>query len=612
MPLLKTRGDGQGHFGYEIQKQMRPRHRIGDIMIKEVFAKLLYIQACGLIAGAAIIGFQPTALAQDRVPLNQIQMTQEDVDQKLAQASGMLYGRGTPDEQNDAFNAMLYLATQLFLPRENVAEAQYHLSHFYRRGITGHLNSDSERSFHWMQQSAYSGHGHAQLTLGDSYRFGNRLEPDPALAVKWYERGVKNSPDGHGTYAAFFVGMAYFYGMGDVPVNYKKAKSYFEIANGHPPAEFLMGLLFEKGLGTDRNFKKAAHHYKQAIDFPYGISGRDSDLEYRGGSIKAGAKYRLAYLHKNGTGVEQDADKFVELIQSAAKSGIVDAQRDVGTLYRNGYAPLEKNMPEALRYYRMAAEGGDAKAAYFLGDIYLFGKGVKASSGDAIKYLSQSANTPYGFAQMRLGEIYETGEGGVFVNSDKALHWYKEAVNTGYPSAKDKLNKLQSKIKKPQRPAPKTAPPFRATSSSRYSPNELSAGEVFTGLAIIAGLVVAHNAMKEPKGTTSSQTDKSTPIGVSNCVQTVRNSFYMCQSVSDISNCTMTGCPDYWECGKYSLQYKNGKDKRRFHGSARKFGKCFRPSNFSAGDFVSDEFCDPATGKKSDNIYRLINKVCTP
>jgi hypothetical protein len=64
------------------------------------------------------------------------------------------------------------------------------------------------------------------------------------------------------------------------------------------------------------------------------------------------------------------------LLEKALK-GDADAQFELGKNYETGRAGLPKDMVQAERWYRQAADGGDAFAAASLGILFNFGKGVK-------------------------------------------------------------------------------------------------------------------------------------------------------------------------------------------------------------------------------------------
>ncbi len=84
----------------------------------------------------------------------------------------------------------------------------------------------------------------------------------------------------------------------------------------------------------------------------------------------------LAWNTLRGDGVPRDADKGVSMMRLAAETS-TRAQRELGMLYANIYQPSLNDFDQASAYLTMAAEAGDAEAAYHLGRL-------KEGAGDAI------------------------------------------------------------------------------------------------------------------------------------------------------------------------------------------------------------------------------------
>lgn len=61
----------------------------------------------------------------------------------------------------------------------------------------------------------------------------------------------------------FKLGVMYFRGQGAVEQDYGKAREWFEKAanNGHTVAKFNLGTIYGKGLGLEKNPKKAKEWY---------------------------------------------------------------------------------------------------------------------------------------------------------------------------------------------------------------------------------------------------------------------------------------------------------------------------------------------------------------
>ena len=66
---------------------------------------------------------------------------------------------------------------------------------------------------------------------------------------------------------------------------------------------------------------------------------------------------------------------------------------------------------EAVRWYRLAAEQGDASAQLDLGVMYATGEGVPQDAAEAVRWFRLAAEQGDASAQFNLGVRYDTGEG---------------------------------------------------------------------------------------------------------------------------------------------------------------------------------------------------------
>ena len=64
-----------------------------------------------------------------------------------------------------------------------------------------------------------------------------------------------------------------------------------------------------------------------------------------------------------------------------------------------------------MRWYRLAAEQGDASAQYNLGGMYANGEGVLKDEAEAVRWYRMAANQGNASAQYNLGAMYANGRG---------------------------------------------------------------------------------------------------------------------------------------------------------------------------------------------------------
>jgi len=91
-----------------------------------------------------------------------------------------------------------------------------------------------------------------------------------------------------------------------------------------------------------------------------------------------------------------------------------------------------------VKWYRLAAEQGDARAQFNLGVMYAFGEGVPENDAEAVKWYRLAAEQGNAGAQSRLGLMYDDGEG-VPENDAEAVKWYRLAAEQGNASAQFNL-----------------------------------------------------------------------------------------------------------------------------------------------------------------------------
>lgn len=98
------------------------------------------------------------------------------------------------------------------------------------------------------------------------------------------------------------------------------------------------------------------------------------------------------------------------------------------------FVPVDAG-PVALRE---AADAGDAKAMFEIGNRYADGRGVAADMAAAAEWYERSAELGYAPAEYRLGNLYERGSG-VERDITAAMEWYDRAAKQGNASAMHNL-----------------------------------------------------------------------------------------------------------------------------------------------------------------------------
>ena len=112
----------------------------------------------------------------------------------------------------------------------------------------------------------------------------------------------------------------------------------------------------------------------------------------------------------------------------------------LGRCSEQGFGGMLKSNKEAMKYYKLAAEGGDLEAMYYLGDYYLNAKNADYDVDEGFNYIEDAARANYTPAILRLADCYLNGIG-IEKDPDYAKDLATKAKNLGNPDAQDFLNK---------------------------------------------------------------------------------------------------------------------------------------------------------------------------
>lgn len=153
------------------------------------------------------------------------------------------------------------------------------------------------------------------------------------------------------------------------------------------------------------------------------------------GQGDATALDRLGMMYSGGRGVPKDQAEGLKWFRMAAELGNAHAMRAIGTSYEYGWGVLQQDYAEAVKWYlkavqsyRRAAEKGDADAQVGLGDMYF--SGAIEDHAEAVKWYRKAAEQGAASAQGSLGIEYYYGRG-VQRNYAEAAKWYRKAAEQG-------------------------------------------------------------------------------------------------------------------------------------------------------------------------------------
>ncbi len=199
---------------------------------------------------------------------------------------------------------------------------------------------------------------------------------------------------------------------------------------------------------TDKTFELGAWDFQKAFEMGFS-KANDLFLEESANEEKhkpyllsqpdfiTGLRFHL------GLGYSQNQKEAVRYYRKAADQGEAFAQFNLGVCYHKGIG-VDKDAKEAVRWYRLAADQGHAVAQYYLGSCYDSGYGVKKDEKEAVRWFRLAAEQGNAAAQNDLGFGYRHGIG-VDQDAKEAIRWYQLAAHQGHVSTQTNLGFCYSK-----------------------------------------------------------------------------------------------------------------------------------------------------------------------
>lgn len=140
----------------------------------------------------------------------------------------------------------------------------------------------------------------------------------------------------------------------------------------------------------------------------------------------AKAQYNLGWLYEVGIDVGKDLVEAMKWYRNAAENGNAEAQYKLGHYYRSGVG-IEKNYVEAVAWYRKAAEQGHSHAQERLARCYVRGAGVERNLEEAEKLLKKAVASAKGKTEKdRLQARYDSFVEMVLNGDDDSAYlWYR-------------------------------------------------------------------------------------------------------------------------------------------------------------------------------------------
>ena len=128
---------------------------------------------------------------------------------------------------------------------------------------------------------------------------------------------------------------------------------------------------------------------------------------------------------------------------------------------------------EAVRWYHLAAEQGEASAQNNLGVMYGTGEGVPEDDAEAVRWYRLAAEQSHASAQNNLGVMYGAGEG-VPQDNIEAHMWLNLAASRSSGADRERSVGVRDRVAERMTPADLSEAQRRARGVARGAPGSLT------------------------------------------------------------------------------------------------------------------------------------------
>lgn len=291
---------------------------------------------------------------------------------------------------------------------------------------------DEKRAFELYQSAAKEGSAKAKYKIGFCYANGlGGVEQNEKTAFEWVRLAAKEKD----IEALHALGYCYEKGLGTQPDSKVALRCYKEAASrGHAPAQYNLAVCLEKGLlGLTKNLGEAFRYYEDAAKQNLPIAqAAVARFLFKGTDLNKAKAAQYLLAAETGMSLEP-SENFL-----------------LGECYKEGFG-VTKDRSKAFDYYKLAADKGNAEAKFALGGFYEESYTAEAKK-IALEFYEAAAET-LPLAAMSAGDFYKNGYG-VPQNKQKALFYYKSAMDKGSITGKWSYEELAKNLEREKSGAP--------------------------------------------------------------------------------------------------------------------------------------------------------------
>lgn len=282
-------------------------------------------------------------------------------DRNAAHNLGVCYEYGQGVTQDKSFALLCYeKAAQLGHEDAGKKAARLRGEILNSNGVQRYNEKNFSKATELFQKACELGNKDATRNLGVCFEYGNGVDQDKNVALKYYEKAVE-------------------LGNEDARKDVLRLLDEFENEARNREIDLFQLLsadeLCAKGVecANAGNYEKAVKLYQKAAE-----------------QNCVDAMFNLGHAYKDGQGVPQNLEKSFEYFLAAAKLGDSDAQTWIGAFYLSGIF-VEKDYQTAVFWYQKAARQNNMHAFKNLGKCYENGWGVTKDNMVALDYYQKAA-----------------------------------------------------------------------------------------------------------------------------------------------------------------------------------------------------------------------------
>lgn len=182
---------------------------------------------------------------------------------------------------------------------------------------------------------------------------------------------------------------------------------------------------------------------------------------------------RFAYQYGRALARLGRDDEAITYLSQAAENGYLIAYTTLGGIYHF----VTKNYAEAIKLYREGAELGSASAQVHLGEMYLWGLGIRKDPRQALQWYDTAAKQGYPLAYNKIADLYYDGNG-VPQDYAKAAEHYRHAAGLGLPRAQHAMGVMSADGKGMARNAQAAKDWYTKSANQGYGESQLALGGI--------------------------------------------------------------------------------------------------------------------------------------